>query len=288
MKYLVYSFLIGLVFVFSGCCGEKCCGCKSQAAPAKVTDGWKMAVQGWTFNRFTLFEAIENVDKLGLDYIECYPGQKLSPDSDVRFTYNVSAEVKQQVKDKLAQHNVKLVNFGVFGFPKEREKCVEVFEFAKEMGIETIVSEPKTDQLAMLDELAQQYKINIAIHNHPQPSFYWNPDTVLKALEGRSKYMGACGDVGHWMRSGVNPVEAVQKLKGKIISFHFKDLNEFGNKGAHDMPWGTGVGNATAVLDEIKKQGFQGVFTAEYEYNWDNSMPELAQCVAFFKAYQNN
>ena len=84
------------------------------------------------------------------------------------------------------------------------------------------------------------------------------------------------------MRSGVDPLVAVKKLKGRIISFHFKDLDEFGNKEAHDVPWSTGMGQTRAILTELQRQGFKGVFSAEYEYHWENSLPELAKSVEYF------
>ena len=102
------------------------------------------------------------------------------------------------------------------------------FDFAKDMGIETIVSEPAEDAFDAIDKLCDEYGINVAIHNHPKPSHYWNPETVLKVCKGRSKRIGACADTGHWMRSGLNPVECLKKLEGRIISFHFKDLNKMG------------------------------------------------------------
>jgi hypothetical protein len=85
------------------------------------------------------------------------------------------------------------------------------------------------------------------------------------------------------MRSGINPVEAIKKLRGRIISLHFKDLNEFGNRDAHDVIWGTGAGDVKAILTELDRQNFKGVFSIEYEHNWLNSMPEIAGCVAFFR-----
>jgi sugar phosphate isomerase/epimerase len=151
------------------------------------------------------------------------------------------------------------------------------------MGIETIVSEPPEDAFDLVEKLCDEYKINVAIHNHPNPSHYWNPDTVLKVCNGRSKRIGACADTGHWMRSGINPVEAVKKLKGRIISVHFKDLNEFGNLTAHDVVWGTGKANTGAILAELAQQNFKGVFSIEYEYNWLNSMPEIAGCISYFE-----
>ena len=51
------------------------------------------------------------------------------------------------------------------------------------------------------------------------------------------------------MRSGLNPVECLKKLEGRLISFHFKDLNKAGGD-AHDVPWGTGACNVPAMLAE--------------------------------------
>jgi sugar phosphate isomerase/epimerase len=129
--------------------------------------------------------------------------------------------------------------------------------------------------------LTEEYGINVALHNHPKPSRYWNPDTVLKACKDHSKRIGACCDIGHWMRSGINPLEALKKLEGRIIEFHFKDLNQFDMK-AHDVPWGTGKADAKALLIEVHRQGIKPVFSVEYEYHWGHSLPEIAQSVAYF------
>ena len=95
--------------------------------------------------------------------------------------------------------------------------------------------------------------------------------------------LGACADVGHYVRSGLDPVECLKKLEGRLIALHFKDLNEKSLK-AHDVPWGTGISNVKGMLAELKRQKFKGVFCVEYEYNWENSMPEIAECVKFFNA----
>ena len=67
----------------------------------------------------------------------------------------------------------------------------------------------------------------LAIHNHPQPSHYWDVDTVLATCKGRSKWIGACADTGHWCRSGLNPVACCKLLEGRLINFHLKDVAEF-------------------------------------------------------------
>ncbi|UCG59100.1 MAG: DUF1080 domain-containing protein, partial [Phycisphaerales bacterium] len=246
-------------------------------------ENWKLGMQAYSFNRFSFFEAVDKTKALGMGYIEAYPGQRLSKEEpDAKFDHNMSSALMKDVKIKLQDAGVKLVNYGVVALPNDEQECRKVFNFAREMGIETIVSEPPEDAFDLIERLCEEYKINVAIHNHPKPSPYWNPDTVLKVCEGRSKRIGSCADTGHWMRSGVNPVEAVKKLKGRIISSHFKDLNEFGNRSAHDVIWGTGQANAEAILAELSSQNFKGVFSVEYEHNWLNSMPEIAGCFSFF------
>jgi sugar phosphate isomerase/epimerase len=95
--------------------------------------------------------------------------------------------------------------------------------------------------------------------------------------------IGSCADVGHWVRSGLDPIECLKKLEGRVIALHFKDLNEKAPK-AHDEPWGTGISNARGMMQELKRQGFKGAFCVEYETNWENSTPEIAECVKFFHA----
>jgi len=250
--------------------------------PAADRLGWRLAVQAWSFNRYTFYEAVEKTASLGLRYIEAYPGQRLSKEKpDARFDHNMSEELRREVKKKLAAAGVTLVNYGVVGLSNNEAECRKVFEFAKAMGIETIVSEPPTDAFPLLEKLCNEYGINVAIHNHPKPSRYWNPDTVLAACKGCGPRVGACADTGHWVRSGIDPVEALKKLEGRIVSFHFKDLNKRG-KGAHDVPWGTGQGDVQGMLAELHRQGLRAVFSIEYEHDWDRSLPAMAHCVEFF------
>lgn len=258
-------------------------GCDCSECEKSAGEKWRLAVQAWTFNRFSFFEAVDKTASIGVRYIEAFPGQRLCAEKpDARFHHNMPEEDRIAAMDKLKAAGVTLVNYGVVGLPNDEAKCREVFDFAKAMGIETIVSEPPEDAFEVIDKLCQEYEINVAVHNHPTPSHYWNPDTVLEVAKDRSKWIGACADTGHWSRSEIVPVDALKKLEGRIVSFHLKDLNEFGVKKAHDVPWGTGKSDVQAVLDEANRQGFEGVFSIEYEHNWENSLPELKKCVEFF------
>jgi sugar phosphate isomerase/epimerase len=249
----------------------------SQDAKADGPD-WKLAVQTWTFNKMSLFEALDTLTKIGVKYVEIYPGQKISSDTDAKFGPGMDAATRDKVKAKLKECGIKLVNTGVTGASGE-EGWRKLFEFAKDMGIETIVSEPAEKDLEMIDKLCGEYGINVAIHNHPKPSHYWDPDVMLNACKGRSKRIGACADTGHWARSGLDPIECLKKVEGRIVSLHFKDL-KLPEK--HDVPWGTGDCNAAKMLAELKRQGFKGVFSIEYEHNTPELVSNVQKCTEFF------
>jgi len=247
-----------------------------EAAAQKL--GWRLALQAWSFNKFTFFEAVDKCKALGIRYIEAFPGQKISKDGpEGGFDQNMSDETMAAVKKKLQEAGVQLVKFGVCGVPGDEAGARKMFEWARKMGIETLNTEAGEDQLKKLDPLCQEYKINVSLHNHPKESHYWNPDAVLKAVEGLSKCVGADADTGHWVRSGLVPIECLKKLQGRIISLHFKDV-----KGGADVPWGEGDSDARGQLAELKRQGFKGVLAIEYESAIDEDMSQIAKCVAFF------
>ncbi len=250
---------------------------RDDAAAEKL--GWRLGVQAWTFRDRTAFEAIDTASKLGLKYIELYPGQALSPEQkDLKVGADMTDEQRVALLKKLATARVKAVSFGVVEFGKDEKEARKVFEFARQMGLENISCEPAPDACELVDKLCNEFGINAAIHNHPKPSRYWNPDTVLEAVKGRSKRIGSCSDTGHWPRSGLVPVECLKKLEGRIIELHFKDIAD-----DKDKPWGTGKGDAQGMLAELKRQGFHGLFSLEYEDGEGTLLEENARrCIAFF------
>ncbi|MBP9903584.1 MAG: sugar phosphate isomerase/epimerase, partial [Verrucomicrobia bacterium] len=112
----------------------------------------------------------------------------------------------------------------------------------------------------------------------------WDPAYVLSMVKDRDARIGACVDVGHWATSGIVPLDGIKLLQGRIVSGHLKDRTAVG-KSTEDVPFGAGISNFKGILDELKRQGFAGNLSIEYETKWDNSVPDVAQCVGFFRGY---
>ena len=264
--------------------------CAENQIPADCkTGGFFIGCQAYTFNRFTVFEAIEKSAEAGGKVIEFYPGQKLSKeDPAVTWDHNASAETIQKVKDKLAACKVTAVNYGVVNIPKEEVEARKIFEFAKTLGLYALTTE-SAQALKTIEKLVKEYDIKVGFHNHPKqannPDYrMWDPKYVMSVIKDCDARIGACADTGHWVRSGLNPVECLRILKGRIVSSHLKDLNEIG-PGDHDVPFGAGVSDVPALLNELRAQRFAGNISIEYEYHWENSTPEVGQCIGFVRGY---
>ncbi len=252
----------------------------SNTKDSLTANDWKLGVQAWTFHLNTLEVALKKMDSCNLTYLEGFPGQEIGNGIEGKLDYHMSADKRKQVKQMLKDAGVKMVSYGVVNGTSP-EDWEQLFKFAKAMGLKSIASEPPIDQIPTVSKLADKYKIEVAIHNHADPTPYWSPDSVLAAIDGASSRIGVCADIGHWLESGLDPVDCMKQLKGHIIEFHLKDENKKG-KEAHDVPMGDGVINIPAILKEAKRQGFKGYMFIEHEYHFKNNVPEVQKGVKYF------
>lgn len=282
MRNMLPLLAIGLLVIISGCSSSKRVAEKT-AFPEEAL-GWKLGAQAYTFKKFTFTEAIEKIASCDLRYVEAYPGQEIGGGITAKIDHRMSPESLQYVKKLLKEKGIQWSAYGVVKV-KDAAEWRQVFEFAKSIDIETITCEPSIDMIDHISKLCDEFDIRAAIHNHASPSYYWKPETVLEAIAGKSDKLGAAGDIGHWLRSGLDPLECLKKLEGKVFHLHFKDLNEKSSKQAHDVHWGTGVIDVAAMIAELKRQQFDGMISAEYEYNWDNNVEDVRISAQNFRRF---
>lgn len=236
-----------------------------------------VAMQCWTYRGYTFLEAIEKTRTLGIDYVQAFPGQRLSKElpASVMFHHQMSEEHLKLVREKLGTLKMDVVAYGVVDTGRTEEEMRRVFDFAKKLGIRVIVTEPKDEDYPILDKLVKEYNIRIAVHNHPEPSKYAHPATALRYLQGLDERIGVCADTGHWMRGNLKPVECLRLLQGRIIDVHLKDRSDFGIRKAEDVSFGSGKADIKTILAELTLQDYDGFLTIEYENEKEVMTPEL-------------
>lgn len=254
------------------------------------TAQFQPCVQAWTFNRFTTEEAISMAAQAGSQNIELFPGQALSKDNpQVKVGPDMGADNTEKLKAFLVKSNVKVLAFGVVGISTKPEEARKLFTWAKEMGIQVINTE-SDNAIDTIELMVKEFDLKVGFHDHPKqpnnPNYrMWDPQYVYDLVKNRDKRIGSCADTGHWVRSGIKPVDAIRILKGRIVSSHLKDLHEFKPSG-HDMPYGLGVSDVRGILDEFRKIKMTGPVSVEYEHNWDKNLAEVGQCIGYMRAFQ--
>ncbi len=254
--------------------------------PALSAAGFGIAVQCWSFNRFSLFEAVEMAAAAGAAGVELYPGQRIGgPHGDTKFGPDVDETTLQSVIEHLRKNQITPMNFGVTGVSRNEDDARKLFEFAKKLDLYGITTE-QLNAVDLLEKLAAEYDIKVCFHNHPKPTALWNPDTISAAIDGRHANLGFCADIGHWASSALDPLEAIRKIAPRVHAFHMKDRASI-EEWSHDRPFGTGIIKLPEILDEVRKHGFAGNVSIEYEHNWENNVAEVAQCAGYLRAYSN-
>jgi hypothetical protein len=105
---------------------------------------------------------------------------------------------------------------------------------------------------------------------------------VLKVCQGRSKRIGACGDLGNWLRSGTDPIKAVRMLKDRLLTLQVPEPSERSREG-REAPRGRGVGQTARVLKEVQRLGIQPtMFGLEFAPDRSDSMSAMAQGIDAF------
>ncbi len=224
---------------------------------ADTSGPWKFGVALYTFHDVDFLTALNRIDSTGLVYIEPTTFHNAGFEFKDSTIGQLSMPGIDKLKSMISAKNLKVESLYIVG-DSTIASWKHQFDIAKAFGVQYVTTEPPLNMWNSLDSLAGAYRIKIAIHDHWKgPSHYWNPDTTLLAMKGHPNFY-VCADLGHWPKSGINPLEAVKKLSGHIIGIHLKDIAAYNNTALKDVRVGTGIVNFPAIFAELKKQKFNG------------------------------
>jgi sugar phosphate isomerase/epimerase len=244
---------------------------------------WKLGVALWTFHTVDFPRSLLLADSTGLDYIEPNTFHKTGPELNDSLVYQLSPAGLNRLREMISKQGLKAESLYIGG-DSTLEGWTRQFEIARQLGVKFVTTEPPVTMWDSIDSLAGAYGMKVAIHEHWKGvSDYWHPDSVLAAIKDHPNF-GACADLGHWPKSGIDPVEAVKKLNGHIISLHLKDIAAYNDPSLKDVPVGTGVVDFPAVFAELKKQGFNGPIYIERDAeDLPSNLPSVIQTIKYYQ-----
>jgi sugar phosphate isomerase/epimerase len=234
--------------------------------------GLIIGIQSYSLRNYPVDEAIKISGELGFKSIEFFSGH---------FPLNSTPEQISDIKQKCAAAGLKVFAHGVNRFTKDHEKNRALFQFAKAAGLKNITADPDMESFDSLDKLVDEFDIRIAIHNHGPSHRYNTVVDVLNAVKGHDKRIGACADLGHFIRSGEDPVRVVRSLSDRLYGIHLKDFAEMKDK-TKGVILGKGHLDVDGVFRALEQVNFpaDGALSLEYEENPKDPIDDIRQCLA--------
>ncbi|HEX4320085.1 MAG TPA: sugar phosphate isomerase/epimerase [Acidobacteriaceae bacterium] len=179
---------------------------------------------------------------------------------------------------------IELTAAGVIYFPKADEADVrEKFVYVKRAGLSLIVGSPVPEALPLVERMVKEFDMRIAIHNHgPEDKLWPSPLDVLEAVKGMDPRVGLCMDMGHTVRTGTDPVEAIRKAGKRLYDVHMKDLADLKVKESQ-VAVGDGKMPVRAIFAALAGIGYAGNVDLEYEIHEDDPLPGMMRSMAFMR-----
>ena len=257
----------------------------SPATRAEEKLGWRLGGTVSRVNPPPLFEAIDKAAQLGLSYLGGLSWQKVSGDLPQEFDHQLTPDQLERIRLKLDSAGVRLLTYSVRQLPTEEPACCRIFEFARRMGVEALICEQWPGLLERVEKHCDQFDLRLAI-----PADDWTassgdgrPERLAEALRGRSQRIGVYGDVGAWLRSGIEPVAVLRTLGERLVALGIHDVHPPVSKG-REVPWGAQAVQLERLLAEIRRFGLQPtIFGLGLPIDDASSMPEAVQCIEFFR-----
>jgi sugar phosphate isomerase/epimerase len=257
------------------CSGAISAAAQNYAMEGQAT-GIKLGLASYTFRNFTRAQLIAYMKQLNLAALNA---------KDVKDHLPMDPTQEAAALADYAAAGIKLHAAGAIYFPKDEDDDIRSkFDYCKRAGIPVIVAgDPAPATLPRIEKFVKEYDIRFAIHNHgPEDKIWHSPLDVLKAVGTMDPRIGCCIDVGHCMRAGVNPVDAIHAVGPRLLNVHMKDLANATAKDSQ-VAVGEGLMPVRGIFEALVAIKYKGFVDLEYEIHADDPMPGVSTSFAYMR-----
>jgi len=238
----------------------------------------KLGMQTWTLRNLNFEQAMEFCAKHQIKYVQLIPNH-LNP--------NGTKEEWQKKKEVIEKNGLIAYTFGVAGTSLNHDENKKLFECAKFFGMKLIVVEPGDFKIFDdLEQLAKEYDIRVAIHNHGISSMYGNPLVVRNVLKHRDSRIGVCLDAGWIASSRMNPAGVFRDYQGRVFDIHLKDKKVTGGEkgdSSRDTFLGEGDAKLSELIKMLQERKWDGVLAIETDNDLKDPTEHTEKAIEFFK-----
>jgi inosose dehydratase len=236
-------------------------------------DAFKLGIAGYSFVNFKLDESLAMMRKTGVHYL-CI--------KDFHLPYKSTAEEIAAFHQKLKESDVIGYAVGPI-YTKSQAEIDSAFDYAKRVGVKLVIGIPNHEDLPYLDKKVKETDIRFAIHNHgPEDKLYPNATSVYTRIKDLDPRIGLCFDMGHNKRDNQDSVADLGKYAKRIFDMHLKNVTA-ATKDGKTCELGRGVIDIPAFVKMLRKSGYSGCCSLEYEKDMKDPLAGIAESVGYFR-----
>ena len=257
-------------------------GCKPNVAETpnevKTTaagNKFHLSCADWTFHLFDIDTALQTLQKCDIHYL-CI--------KDFHLPLDATEEQIKAFHAKCAEYGV--TGYGVGPIYQNTEEEVDkAFEYNRKVGAKVMLSVPPYELLPYVDKKIKEYpEIKYAIHLHgPDLDVYQDATVIWDKVKDLDPRIGMCLDIGHDFRNGADPVADLEKYHTRVFDMHIKDETD-NSKAGQCVEMGRGKIDFPAFVRMMRKVGYDGMCSLEYEKDMDNPFIGIAESYGYMKA----
>jgi sugar phosphate isomerase/epimerase len=243
---------------------------KDQSGQAKKVK-FELGMASYTLRQFGLDETLAITTKLGLRHISL---------KAFHMPLDSTPEVIDKTVAKVKKEGLDIYGVGVI-YMTNADEVNKAFEYAKAAQVKVLVGVPNHDLLPLVEEKVKEYDIKLAIHIHgPGDQVFPTSQSVYEKLKGMDKRMGICFDIGHTMRSGIDPSEALRHCADRVHDVHLKDVSDSTEEG-YTVGVGQGVIDIPGFLRTLIDIDYSGIVSLEHDRDVEDIFPILTESVGY-------
>ena len=238
------------------------------------SDGFKLGVAGYTFRKFSIDQTLESLRKLGIKYLSI---------KDFWLPLDATAEEMAAFRDKCASYGVDPYILGPI-YMSTPEQVEEAFAYVQRFGIGMFIGVPSYDVLDLVVTKVRETGIKVAIHTHGPdlPDMFPDIRDIVEKVGNPNLGIGCCMDLAHSYRYGQDPARDIRKYADWIWDIHIKDAT-LPSKAGVAKEMGRGGMDIPAIVKMLKRIGYKGVISIEYEGEENDPLPAVAETAGYLR-----
>jgi sugar phosphate isomerase/epimerase len=241
---------------------------------AKRAEPLKIGLASYSLRKFPLEQALDMARAANVRYMTF---------KDVHIPRTDAPDAIRANRARIEAAGITIMGGGTINMPNDQAQIRKDFEYAKLAGFPLIYASPDPAALDFIEAQVRQFDIRLVIHNHgPEDKWYPAPQDAYRHVQARDKRLGLCVDVGHTMRTGTDPVDAILQCRDRVYDLHIKDLTD-ARSADSQVAVGRGVLDVPRLVRALLEIGYAGQVGLEYEIDPDDPLPGVIESLSYLR-----